>query len=189
MALPLIAIGVELARRFVPSLVGRLMGDKAEETAEKLITAAASVTGERDPEAALATIQQNPELALKFQQAMIDYEVTVLREDTKRLQAVNTTMRAEAKSDDPYVRRWRPTFGYVMAFSWSLLFIAVAYAIMFEPSAFSSVAEGVASLTPLFSVALAVLGINVWKRSDDKRVAAGLDPAAPIAGLMNKLKG
>src|SRR5690606_29212264 len=48
-------------------------------------------------------------------------------EGDKALMAeINRTMRAETASDDVYVRRMRPTFGYVMAATWAAQMMAVA---------------------------------------------------------------
>lgn len=49
--------------------------------------------------------------------------------------------------------------------------------------------NAVVALTPLFSVALAVLGISIHKRSQDKQVAKGLAPAGILGGLKQAVKG
>ena len=53
--------------------------------------------------------------------------------DQTWLEQVNRTIRAEAQSDDPYVRRMRPTFGYIMALTWAAQMGAIAYVVAVEP--------------------------------------------------------
>ena len=41
-----------------------------------------------------------------------------LKHETTLLSEVNRSLRVEAQSQDAYVRRWRPTFGYAVAAAW-----------------------------------------------------------------------
>ncbi len=43
-----------------------------------------------------------------------------LEAETARLAEVNQTVRAEYGSQDPFVRRWQPLFGYMIALTWGL---------------------------------------------------------------------
>lgn len=58
-------------------------------------------------------IVKNPELYLKFKTEMANLEIEAMKENTKRLDIVNTTMRAEAKSDSIWQQSWRPFNGYM----------------------------------------------------------------------------
>jgi phosphoglycerate-specific signal transduction histidine kinase len=69
--------------------------------------------------------------------------------ETEKLREINASLRTEIESQDPYVRRMRPTFGYLMAFTWAAQMFAVA----------------------IWAVGLSVLGIYVYKRSEDKKLA------------------
>jgi len=42
----------------------------------------------------------------------------------------------------------------------------------------------VTALTPMWGIALAVLGVNVHKRSQDKQVAAGQAPSGILNAIM-----
>lgn len=92
-----------------------------------------------------------------------------LEHDARRLEAVNSSLRAEVASEDVYVRRMRPTFGYLMAVTWAAQMLAVAYLLVFQTNKAALVIESVESLGTIWAVALSVLGIYVYKRSEDKK--------------------
>lgn len=87
---------------------------------------------------------------------------------------INTSLRSEIASSDPYVRRMRPTFGYLMAVTWAVQMLALAWVIIDDPAQAAAVLEGFAALGMIWSVGLSVLGIYVYKRSEDKRLAENL---------------
>jgi len=161
-----IALGLS---QFVPSIVRWIGGDKAGDVAQHVVNVARAVTGAGDGDAALAALKADPQLVLQYQQAMVAYERDLYAEDTKRLQAINQTMQVEAASADPYVRRMRPTFGYIMAITWAATMLAVARAIAVAPSTAPTIIASVSQLTGLWGIGLAVLGIYVYKRSDEKK--------------------
>ena len=97
---------------------------------------------------------------------------------------VNETFRAEVKGDDPYVRRWRPTFGYAVALTWCLQVAGLVYAIVARPEQAAAIVGAMDSLTIIWGVALSVLGVSVVKRSADKAAAAGAAPTGALAALI-----
>ena len=90
--------------------------------------------------------------------------------DAKIISEINQSIRIESQSADEYVRRMRPTFGYLMALTWTAQMLAVAYVLVFETAQADVVIEAVGSLSPIWAVGLSVLGIYVYKRSEDKRL-------------------
>lgn len=147
---------------------------------------------EATPEA-LEQAVANPEAAAKLKAIESEHQREImsmtLQAETNRLAEVNATMRTEAKADDAYVRRWRPTFGYLVAVSWALQSIAIGWTIVASPEEAGIVAQAITALTPMWSVALAILGINVHKRSQDKQVSAGQRPTGfmdAIGAIRNK---
>lgn len=84
------------------------------------------------------------------------------------IQSINESLRAEVASGDPYVRRMRPTFGYIIALTWGAQMLALAYVIVFETSEASLVIEAMERLGTIWAVGLSVLGIYVYKRSEEK---------------------
>lgn len=165
---------------FVPGLVRWIGGDQAGDVAEQAVEVARRVTGADAPDDALEAIRRNPELQIQLQQAMNPIIIARLEADTRRLETVNATMRAEASSQDRYVRRWRPTFGYLVAVSWFIQMLAISIAVIKAPEQIGAIISNLAQLTTMWGIALAVLGINVSKRSQDKQVAAGQSPPRGI---------
>jgi hypothetical protein len=96
-------------------------------------------------------------------------------ERTAAVAAINETIRAEITSEDKYVRRMRPTFGYLMAFTWAAQMFGLAYVIVFETAKAGFVLNAMGNLSAIWAVGLSVLGIYVYKRSEDKKTA-GYDP-------------
>ena len=85
------------------------------------------------------------------------------------IQSINESLRAEVASNDPYVRRMRPTFGYIIALTWGAQMLALAYVIVFDTAEASLVIEAMERLGTIWAVGLSVLGIYVYKRSEEKR--------------------
>ncbi len=88
------------------------------------------------------------------------------------MEQVNTSLRAEIASEDKYVRRMRPTFGYLMAVTWAAQMMAIAYVIVFKTAQAGVVMGAMASLSAIWAVGLSVLGIYVYKRSADKKITS-----------------
>lgn len=96
---------------------------------------------------------------------------------------INESLRAEVASNDPYVRRMRPTFGYIIAVTWAAQMLAIAYVIVFETPQAALVIEAVQSLGTIWAVGLSVLGIYVYKRSEEKRMDVFSPPPVPPAPI------
>lgn len=112
-------------------------------------------------------------------------ELTRLKmsENQTALSEINESLRAEVNSSDPYVRRMRPTFGYLMAFTWAAQMFGLAYVVIFETEKAAAVMAGMESLSTIWAVGLSVLGIYVYKRSEEKR-----GPVAPSTSLLDILR-
>ncbi len=115
--------------------------------------------------------------------------------DQTWLQEVNKTIRTEVASSDAYVRRMRPTFGYIMALTWAGQMGAIAYVIVTDAPNAGPVIAAVASLGTIWTVGLSVLGIYVYKRSQEKTAGlssdTGLGPdlGAKASALWKQLTG
>lgn len=96
-----------------------------------------------------------------------------IEEARNTLREVNESMRIEGGSSDAYVRRMRPTFGYMMAFTWAAQMLAIAYVIVFNTDKAGVVIGAMNSLSMIWTVGLSVLGVYVYKRSEEKRVTDG----------------
>ncbi len=111
-------------------------------------------------------------------------ELTRLKmsENQTALSEINASLRAEVNSSDAYVRRMRPTFGYLMAFTWAAQMFGLAYVVIFETEKAAAVMNGMESLSAIWGVGLSVLGIYVYKRSEEKRVTP------PVSSVLDILK-
>lgn len=92
-----------------------------------------------------------------------------LKEYETSLEQINASIRAEIISDDKYVRRMRPTFGYLMAFTWAAQMFGLAYVIVFHTERAATLMHGMSALSTIWAVGLSVLGVYVYKRSEDKK--------------------
>lgn len=68
-----------------------------------------------------------------------------------------------------YGRLMRPTFGYVVAFSWGAQMLAVAYVILFKTDEAAGVINAMESLSTTWAVGLSVLGIYVYRKRSEKK--------------------
>ena len=157
------------------------------------------MTGFDSPSEIEKQLASNPDSVLKLRRALNDYALKSYAQETERMSIVNATMRAEYASTDKYNARWRATFGYAMAISWFVVFIAVTFAIVYSTLQPEKVAEldlygGLAKLleatAPLWSVAMVVLGVNVHKRSKDKELAVtGESSGGILSSIKNLVRG
>ncbi len=94
------------------------------------------------------------------------------REYETAMSEINQSLRAEAGSSDAYVRRMRPTFGYLMAVTWTAQMLGLAYVVIFETEKAPAVLDGMEALSTIWGVGLSVLGIYVYKRSEEKKTSS-----------------
>ena len=159
MAAPLIAqIGVPVLIDVLSEILGG-MDNQAAKTASKALNRVdeALKSGAITPEQ-LAEANRHAERMSELERE--EYRTAISE--------VNQSLRAEVATEDKYVRRMRPTFGYLMALTWAAQMFAVAYVIVFETDKAGVVLAAMGSLSAIWAVGLSVLGIYVYKRSEDK---------------------
>jgi hypothetical protein len=107
--------------KFAP-LVGTALGGPAGAAVGAIVSAALGTPN--SPDAVSQALQVNPDAAVKLaeiekdktlgiQQLVVAAEANRLAADTAAIQAVNTTMQAEDKSDHWPTYTWRPFCGFV----------------------------------------------------------------------------
>jgi hypothetical protein len=157
-----------------PSIAKWIGGDKAEETATKIVGIAQAVTGKAgDPQGAVDAIKADPALAMQFQQALMAFELESEREETRRLLSINETMRAESQSEHWPQWSWRPFWGFVSGAAFGAVcvlccllgFKAVESKDM---TALNMIPQLIASFAMLFGIPGAILGVASWKRGQQK---------------------
>ena len=166
--------------QFVPSLLRWAGHDNGAAVAEQAVQAAKVVTGKDTVEEQIEALKASPELAAQYQKTMNDVVIAQFQSEAQQLESINATIRAEALSQDKYTSRWRPTMGYCVTVSWTLQMLACTWVIVFKPEMSAQIINALAGLSMIWSVALAVLGVAVMKRSQDKQVAAGFSPVGLI---------
>jgi len=92
---------------------------------------------------------------------------------------INESIRAEVASEDVYVRRMRPTFGYLMAITWAVQMLGLAYVLTFKTERAPEVLSSMEALSTIWAVGLSVLGIYVYKRSEEKKAVFSLPSTKP----------
>ncbi|MDO6706143.1 3TM-type holin [Photobacterium sp. 1_MG-2023] len=179
-------------------MVGTLIGGPAGGAVGGLVASALGV--ENTAAAIEAELRVNPEALLKIKQLESDERIRLQElmfqhaklESGERQLAITqqaATMQAEMASSDPFVRRWRPTWGYTLCLSWALMFFGLFFVMTFQPQEAANVVNAIVALTPLISIALAVLGVNIHKRSLDKQITAGVKPVGVLGGIRQAVKG
>ena len=172
-------------------LLGTLLGGPAGAAVGSLV---ASVLGvDNEPDEVKKALEADPSLLLKLREAEMqqqtDLQRMMVESETQQLAQVNETMRAELASGDKFKSYWRPLFGYVMALTWGAVMLAATYQILFKPDYASATIASLGQLSGLWGIGLAVLGINVWKRSDDKAMAFGRQPEGILAAVATRIRG
>ncbi len=110
-------------------------------------------------------------------------------QEARILREINQTIRSEVSSGDPYVRRMRPTFGYILALTWLAQMLAVAHVIAFDPARAGEVVASLGHLSTIWTMGLSVLGIYVYKRSQEKTAGLLPGPGQDVLGRLAKRFG
>ncbi|MAE52346.1 MAG: ribokinase [Micavibrio sp.] len=156
-------IGVPILIHILSEALGRVDSPVTKEASDALERVGRAVENGGVSQAQLAEMNRHTEAMMRAEAEQ--YKTA--------MEQVNTSLRAEIASDDQYVRRMRPTFGYLMALTWAAQMLGIAYVIVFKTAQAGVVMASMASLSAIWAVGLSVLGIYVYKRSEDKKTAHG----------------
>ncbi len=179
-------------------LLGSLLGGPPGAAVGALISSAFGVKAE--PDKLAEAIKADPEAALKLRQIELDNktelerltlqaETQKLAEDTKRIQAVNATMQAEARSTWWFSAFWRPFWGVTSA----LAFMAIVGGIIYLAATaikagnynmLMTIPQIIMSMAALFAIPGTILGVTAWHRGQMQRIRAG---EVKSVGLMGAL--
>jgi hypothetical protein len=155
-------LGLPLLMNVIGGALGQIDNPIAQKAAGAL----------KEAQDALATGAISPEAQVEANRHLEAMTQLAQKERSDAIAQVNESLRAEVASSDPYVRRMRPTFGYLMAVTWAAQMLALAYVIIFDTVHAAGVLNAIESLSTIWGVALSVLGIYVYKRSDEKKGAS-----------------
>lgn len=158
--------------QFAPQLVKWITGsDKAEAAAAKAVDIAKQVTGTASGDDAVKALQANPDLVLKYRQAVLDQEVEFEKLAVENAADVNKTMQTEDSSEHWATYTWRPFIGFAVGtnvFASGVL-VLLAYGPAFigqplNPAAISNLPMVLAALAGINTTVLPILGIASWFR-------------------------
>lgn len=182
MPAPLIPMAIGLAR-FIPDIVeligGKTAGDKAEKAATAAIGIAKAVTGKDDMPAVQAALERDPDLVAELQRQWHAARAGLEAEATARFTAQHETMRAELMSDDPFVKRARPTWLYLTGGAWFLQMVGMTAiagaAVLLHPGEAGQILDGLSGVVgatiALWGIALPVMGVYLGGRTREKQTA------------------
>lgn len=155
-----------LAKIGLPALLD-LLGQGLEKVDNPVAKTAASAV--REASGALSAGSVTPEQMAEANRHIETLEKMDADAQTAQLTQINESLRTESQSSDWYVRRMRPTFGYLMAITWAVQMLSLAWVIVNDPAQAGAVLQAMDSLSLIWTVGLSVLGIYVYKRSEEKR--------------------
>ncbi len=153
-----ISIGMTLMK-FAPSIAGWIFKKDVVEKVTKVVEVAQTISGEKDENKIIEKLGKDKDLAASFQHAVASLELEILREENKRIDTVNQTMRAESKSEKWPQYSWRPFNGFLFGitlFSNYIIFPLVGVSAQQIPEI-------------VFVMWGAVLGVTAWHRGVQKR--------------------
>jgi hypothetical protein len=153
-------LGLPLLINLLGNALGRVNNPVAQAAAQSLSNFEEALAGGLVSPEQMAEANRHAETLAAMKSK--EYEAT--------LSEINQSLRAEVASSDPYVRRMRPTFGYLMAITWAAQMLGLAYVVVFETEQAGAVLEGMESMSTIWMVGLSVLGIYVYKRSEEKKI-------------------
>jgi hypothetical protein len=120
------------------------------------------------PDAVAAAL--NPDALVKLREVEVDLQKAQIGADQAAVQAVNTTMQVEAKSDHWPTYTWRPAIGFAVALNTlaaSVIVLAVFVAQILGVDAHEAIAQmptTLGALAAMNGTALPILGIASWYR-------------------------
>lgn len=164
-------------------VLGSALGGPAGGKAGELLADLLGV--ENEPDAVIKALESDPDALLKYKIAELEQNsiVVLASQESQALQieSINKTMRSESNSSDKFVRRWRPFYGYSVAIAWAIQMIGFTFMFVYialnRPEELAALVQQFAllsgSLVTLWGIALAVLGVSVHQRSQDKKLGSG----------------
>lgn len=128
-----------------------------------LIRQVAGEPPETPIEAAAAKVVADPALYIELQKRALEHEEKLLELDVRRQEAVNATMREEAKSERWPQYSWRPYNGFLYGTTIFCVYVLLPLCKVPVPSVPEWVWIGWG----------AILGVTTWHRGKEKRIKAG----------------
>lgn len=183
----MISAAISLATMFAPKLIGLIAGPKAADIAATVVNTAQAITGTSTPDAAKVALEQNPEMAVKFQQAANELEATIFKERGE-------TMRAaiNADKDNPHTTRPKIALGSFHLVAFVTLTVVSMWAVAVLRGDAAMVKEIVAGwpwlvaiIAPFVGFLNAYFGILRKEKADKLAAGTGQAPSSGIARVIS----
>ena len=155
-------IGLPLLMRFVGSSLGSMNNEMAKKAACALNDVDAAINKEEISLEELKEANRHLEKSQELENIV----------DTTTLSLIHETIRNELKSEDKFVRFWRPAFGYSVAFSWLLCMLTICWLIVSNNPQTPEIIMALVETTSLWGIALGVLGISVVRSKEENKLSA-----------------
>jgi len=146
-----------------------------------MVAGAFGLKPDAKPKEIIAAIEKDPQAAIKLKEIETNAKVEIHRlniqlaiqqsqQETVRLQAVNTTMQTESKSEHWPQWAWRPYWGFISGTAFLVVcvficFLAYKAVVLQDSNAIGAIPIIIGAFTSLFTIAGAVLGITAWGRN------------------------
>jgi hypothetical protein len=177
-------------------LVGSLLGPAGTLVGGLVATA---LNCEATPEAVSQAIKNDPEAFVKLKELELQHkerlEGMAFKYAETAITQVNTTMRAEAKSEGKLQRNWRPLWGIIsaVAFLEAVTFVGIlGYKAVIggDMNALNMIPQLVGAFATLFGIPMVILGVAAHHRGVKQRIEAGeqVQPGI-VSKMISKVTG
>ncbi len=150
-------IGLPLLIKFISTSLGSMNNDIAKKAVVALGDVNTAISTEEISLEELKEANRHLEKSQELENSV----------DALTLNLIHETIRNELKSEDKFVRFWRPAFGYSVAFSWLLCMLTICWLIVSNNPQAPEIIMALVETTSLWGIALGVLGISVVRSKDD----------------------
>lgn len=167
-------LGPALAKAGAPILKGLLenaIGGIGGKIAGAAVDALAEALGTKnDPDAVADEIENNPATATPIVQQVESQMVRTLDIGTGDLSGYLEVLKADQQSEGILSRIWRPLFAVIYTFLFAIQVVTICWLLWTRQlGTLNELGEITTFLSFMNVAALGVLGIQIWKRTEEKK--------------------
>lgn len=164
----LIKVGAPLLKGLIETAVGGIGGRVAGAAIDAL---AESLGTDSSPDAIAKQIEANPSTAAPIVQDLETQLVKTMDIGTGDLTGYLNILREDQKSEGLLTRLWRPLFATIYTFLFAVQVVTICWLLWTRQlGTLNELGEITTFLTFMNVAALAVLGIQIWKRTEEKKL-------------------
>lgn len=172
---PLIVLAAPLIKKLAIKGWDKLKGKVQEKIVKEILEKTGIDLGSKTAQSKIDNL--SPKQLLELRKEIINSDSELLKAElenqTKQIEIINKTMKAEIKADDFWQRRWRPFNGFMFGISMTIFFVSFIV-LGFnavsgrEPEMVKMIAELVFSFLGIVTVWGTILGISSYSRGKEK---------------------